>query len=511
MTWNFDSSLERAQNRWDTTEDLTVGDVVRQMDFDNIGLLSPKRLTGAQLYADISNVNNLIRNGSLSQQEAVRRLHLWQREGSRIVNGLEATKVHFQGPRLHAVAYRPMSDQSRVAVKAVLLGSALRHSMAAFNETIATDDAWTAAIGIDHGQVTVTRNGTRGDRELLFLGPAANHAAKILPQSGMRITPTVADLLPEDFETYLTETGEVFSVVISRAVTEELIDRYGCSWRYEDVKQRLADAAGNYPASSVTVSQPAGMFDKDELRLSNTKHVRGTSIFADVDGFTAMIDAAADNDPDLVDAVRSFHTLRSEGRDTAVKDFAAMRVQYQGDRMQALCYLPVTDDVEQTVAAVTLATALTSVASDIVPQVVPDGAAKPYAIGLATGDVLVTKIGEHGNRDLVVMGASVAAAAAIQARLEGGEIGLDSATRAALPKWMRDLFPWDSFKQAYVASGLTYEALLAAQEGAPDARAVTKALTALAKTTGTYPPVVEAPRRVPAPASSERRPWLRRG
>ena len=509
MTWNFDSSLARAQDRWDATKDVAVGDVVRQMDFDNIGLLSPKRLIGAQLYADISNVNTLIRSGSLSQQEAVRRLHLWQREGSRIVSSLGATKVHFQGPRLHAVAYRPISDQPRAAVKAVLLGSALRHSLTAFNDTVATDDAWIAAVGVDHGQVTVTRNGTHGDRELLFLGPAANHAAKILPQSGIRITPAVTHLLPDNFASYLTETGERFSVLISRAATEELIDQYGWSWRYEDVKERLAEAAKRYPTSSVTVSKPTGRFDKDDLRLSNTKQVHATSVFADVDGFTGMIDAAVDSDPDLVDAVRSFHTLRSEGRDTAVKDFAAMRVQYQGDRMQALCYLPTSDHAEQTVAAVTMATALTSVASEIVPQIVPDGAAKPYAIGLVTGDVLVTKIGEHGNRDLVVIGPSVAAAAAIQGRLEGGEIGLDSATRDVLPEWMRGLFLWNPAKKAYVAAGLTYDKLLAAQEGAPDDRAVTRALTALAKTTGAYPLAVATSRPVPAPASSQRRPWLR--
>lgn len=509
MAWNFDSSLSRAQDRWDATAAVTVGDVTRQMDFDNIGLLSPKRLTGAQIYVDISNFNGLIRSGALSQQEAVRRLHLWQREATRITGGLEAAKVHFQGPRLHAVAYRPISDQARAALKAVLLGSALRHSLSAFNDTIATDDAWISAVGVDHGQVTVTRNGTKGDRELLFLGPAANHAAKVLPKSGIRVTPAVADLLPDDFTSYLTETGAVFSVVISRTATEELIDRYGWSWRYQDVEERLAEAAEKYPTSSVTVSKPTGKFDKDDLRLSNTKQLHATSVFADVDGFTAMIDDAADSDPDLVDAVRSFHTLRSEGRDTAVQDFAALRVQYQGDRMQALCYLPTSDRVEQAVTAVTMATALTSVASEIVPQIVPTGAAKPYAIGLATGDVLATKIGEHGNRDLVVIGSSVATAAAIQGRLAGGEIGLDFATRDVLPEWMRELFPWDLAKQAYVASGLTYDKLLAAQEGAPDDRAVTKALTALARSIGAYPSAVATPRPVSTPASSERRPWLR--
>lgn len=509
MVWNYERSRERAQKRWDATASVTVGDVQRETDFENIGLSSPKRLTGAHVYVDISNFNGLLRSGALDQREAVRRLHIWQREASRVISGLESTKVHFQGPRVHVLAYRPISDQSKAAIKAVLVGSALRHSVAAFNETVATDDAWTAAVGIDHGQVTATKNGTKADRELLFLGPAANHAAKLLQQSGIRISAAVADLLPAAFDPYITEAAEGCSVMMSVATTEELIERYGWSWSYAEVLDRLADAAKRFLLSSITVSKPGGKFDKDDLRLSNTKQVRATSVFADVDGFTALIDAAAEAEPDLVDVVRSFHTLRSEGRDTAVRDFSALRVQYQGDRMQALCYLPTADAEEEAIAAVAAAAALTSVASEVVPEIVPDGTAKPYAIGLGTGEVLVTKIGEHGNRDLVVIGASVATAAAIQGRLEGGQIGMDGTTRSALPEWMRNLFPWSPARQAYVASDLTYDALLAAAPDAEGSRVVTSALKSLAKEAGTEAPAVSTPRRAPSPTRDQGRPWLR--
>jgi len=503
MAWNFERSSERARARWDETASVTVGDVQRETDFQNISLVSPKRLVGAHLYADVTNFNGLLRSEALDEREAVRRLHIWQREASRVVGALEATKVHFQGPRLHAVVYRPVSDQSKAAVKSVLLSSALRHSLAAFNETVATDEEWTAAVAVDHGQVTVTKNGTAGDRELLFLGPAANHAAKLLQRSGIRISDAVAELLPESFDEYVSDAIDGHRVLMSVSATEELIEQYGWSWNYSQVHDRLTQAADRFPLTSVTVSKPSGKFKKDDLNLSNTKQVSATSVFADVDGFTALIDDAVASDPDLVDVVRSFHTLRSEGRYTAVDDFTALRVQYQGDRMQALCYLPTANSAKEAIAAVTMATALTSVANEVIPEIVPVGTAKPYAIGLSTGEVLVTKIGEHGNRDLVVIGASVATAAAIQERLEGGEIGMDARTRDLLPEWMQALFEWEPHRQAFVAVDLTYDELLAADTDAEENDTIAGAFESLTKEAG----ITSQPTPARPPMQPLKRPW----
>lgn len=104
LAWNNERSHERAQKRWDATASVAIGDVQRETDFENIGLSSPKRLTGVHVYVG-SNLNGPLRSGTLEQPEAVRRPHIWKSEASRVISGLESTKVHFQDPRVHVPAY----------------------------------------------------------------------------------------------------------------------------------------------------------------------------------------------------------------------------------------------------------------------------------------------------------------------------------------------------------------------------------------------------------------------
>jgi len=181
------------------------------------------------------------------------------------------------------------------------------------------------------------------------------------------------------------------------------------------------------------------------------------SLFADVDGFTAYIEDA-DASGMLPEAVRAYHVIRSEMRNTAVVDFEALRVQYQGDRIQALAYLPIGDTEARAMTAVRTAAALNSVTTYVLPDVIGE-AAKPIAIGLAAGTVLVSKLGQHGDRDVVSLGSSTAEAARIQEALEGGQIGVNAELRDRLPDWLQGVFSWEQSPRAYVAKGLTLDEL----------------------------------------------------
>jgi hypothetical protein len=466
MTWSHEKALQRAQDRYEQTEDLTITDVVREIDFDLISRTKPRRVPGTHFYADVSNFNQILRSGDDEEaEEMVRLLHVFNREVSKIVgDDFDGQKVHFQGPRLHALAYRPIGDESTMAAKAVLTCVAIRHTTAVFNEVFELTDelAWKIAAGLDHGMCIATRNGAGGDQELLFLGSAANRAAKILNNAGIRMTAVVRKLLSADFDSYLTQStlDDAWHLTgMSAAKAAELADSFGWAWSVDTTRTRLIDAAQKYPASCVKVSGVKDKIDKANLGIGNTKRVFGASIFADVDGFTGYIESLEKQDPDLVEAIRAFHVLRGVMRDTAVQDFEALRIQYQGDRMQALAYRPVDNDAAVALEAVTLAAALNSVADDVVPQVVAPAAAKRLAIGLAAGEVLVSKIGEHGDRDVVSVGGSTADAAAIQQRLDGGEIRIDSTIRSLLPDKVQEAFVWSPTAKAYVASDLHYNDL----------------------------------------------------
>jgi hypothetical protein len=90
-----------------------------EIDFDEISQLHPRRVTGTHLYAGISNFTALL--GAAEEESAeglLLQLHLFAREATRIIkNDFDGCKVHFQGPRVHALAYRPVGDETAMAAK----------------------------------------------------------------------------------------------------------------------------------------------------------------------------------------------------------------------------------------------------------------------------------------------------------------------------------------------------------------------------------------------------------
>ena len=514
MSWDYNRTFERARTDYDQTEGLTVTDVTREIDFDNISRRHPRRVRGTHLYVEVDNFNRLLRIQEDDPEEMLRRLHILARESSTVIgNDFDGFKVHFQGPKVHALAYRPVSSEVIMATKATLIMLALKHVTTTFNDVLDLTPAthWCVRGGGDHGVSLATRSGTGGDQEMLFLGSPANHAAKILSGTSVRVTAAVAELLPDEFDTYLSTPSSDDSVRIVTMVAtqvEALAADYGWTWTLERTRSRLEQAAISHPAGCVTVSNATGPIDKNSLAISQTKRVRGVSVFADVDGFTGYIDDLVRRDADMVEAVRAFHVLRSTMRDAAVIDFDALRIQYQGDRMQALCYQPVDDEVVAVLRAVELAAALKTITDEILPQVVAPEAAKPLAIGLALGEVLVSRMGQHGDPDdVVAIGPSVGQAAAIQQRLPGGTIGLSADTYAALPDWLQAAFIRDRSALAWVSDALNYDRFVDLKVSESDAPGLAAATGALGTAAVGPAALLMVEDRVPP---HELRPWCQR-
>ncbi len=511
MGWNEGCSLERAKKKYDVTEGLVVGDIVRETDLERTMLKNPRRIRAAHVYVDIPQFRSLLGDGE-PNEEMLRRMHLWAREVTKIVEGdFNATKVHFQGPKLHALSYRPVGDDHVTVVKAVLLAAAVRATVPVFNDVLEldTDEAWSAAGGVDFGDALVTKDGVAGDRELLFLGNPANVAAKIIAGNGLRLTAEVADLLPADVADEVFSTGQedVYSFTPTAKQLEELVALYGYGWSRENSRDRLVEAVSACPAGAATVHDASSKIDKGTLGFSNSKRVHAVSIFADVDGFTAYV-AEADAAGTLPEAVRAYHVIRSEMRNTAVDDYEALRIQYQGDRMQALAYLPLDDAEQVALTAVRIAAALNSVTTHVLPEVIGE-AARPIAIGLAAGRVLVSKLGQHGDRDVVSLGRSTAEAARIQQALDGGQIGIDRELRDRLPAWLQGVFVWDGAPRAYVAKDLTLDEFerLEASESSSVAKGLLKAAIVGSAAAAVGTALIRS-RREGNPDDPPLRPWL---
>jgi hypothetical protein len=467
VAWDYDRSLKRIKQKHVEVADVEVSKLAREMDFDNISLMHPKRVHGAHVYVDVPNFSDIVGKNLEDgcEPEVLRRLHLHARELTKVCESdFEAAKVHFQGPKLHAVVYRPIDDDEAILRCAFALATAARRTVEEVCNELFDGEAWEVAVGVDIGDTVATKNNVRGDRELLFLGHAANMAAKIISE-GILVTEEAADAAPADLTGYLTETASgAYALDLPDDELDALIEDEGWGWSLEGSRARVEDAMDKCPTDRVKVSEAMGEIDKTKLGLSNSKRVIGVSFFADVDGFTAYVDEAAESDEDLVEAVRAYHVIRSEMRYVAVEDYGALRIQYAGDRMQAIAFLPIDDETAVSRKAVEIAAGLHASVKYTLPVVLSD-AVRPLAIGEALGAALISRLGEHGQPDVVCVGPATEAAVRYQQDLKGWETGISKEIRDQLPADLAAEFKWRAKAGCYVATDLTADKLDRLEEG----------------------------------------------
>ncbi len=177
MSWNYNTSLNRVEKHLDDMGEIEVEKLVRDADLDS--LLSEtccRDIYGAHIYADVPNFADLATLAAEGEdyRRVIQALHLYEREVARIVEGedlFDGVRIHFQGAKLHALFFRPIDNGTEIAVRAVLLQMVLRHFVCCvFNPEFPKLPNLTVSAGADLGYAIGTKNGHRGDRELLFLG-----------------------------------------------------------------------------------------------------------------------------------------------------------------------------------------------------------------------------------------------------------------------------------------------------------------------------------------------------
>ena len=472
MAWNYDRSRERIRAHLDGLGEIEIKKLVREANLDDLLTETQCReIYGAHVYVDISNFSRLA-SEEFDSDDDYRRLiqavHLYQREVSRIIeaeSAFDSYRVHFQGPRVHALIYRPINDGETQAIRAVLLQLVLKDFVrTVFNPEFSALENFTIAGGAHVGDVVGTRNGTHGDRELLFLGAPANYAAKIISIGGrLRLTQAIYDLLPNTLQDLCEEVDdELFQLEsVSSTKLDELLDEYDVDWDREASRQRLRDDKRQFPLKGIEFSAANVLIGLDALSIRNNKRVTGASLYADVSGFTAFIDEA-ETEEDRKLALRAFHAIRRELAQVVRSDFDGLRIQYQGDRVQALFHLPKDDEeaiaTEAVEAAVGLQSSMERSLKDCLANIagVDD---LHLAIGVDIGTTLVSKLGSRAHRDRICLGEAVQKAAQLEERCEGTWIGISRSVYDGLPGELREHFHWNDQARCYVGKGLTVEIL----------------------------------------------------
>lgn len=466
MSWDHEKSVNRIQHHLDNMGEIEVKKLKRVADLEK--LLSEtecRELYGAHVYVEVSNFAGLASDEIYSKEaykRLVRGIHIYQREVSRIVERdeiFDGLRVHFQGPRLHAHFYRPIDDEEMLASQAVLLQLVLKDFVEnVFNPAFSDYEPFTIAGGSDIGNVIGTKNGSRGDRELLFLGPAANRGAKTVSSSGChRLTGDLYDALPDDLKAICPEVEE--DLYRTKPVSQELLDQLlrerDIAWDRDESAKRIEEDKKKFPLKDISYSSARELIDLDSLSIYDNKRVLAASVFADISGFTAYVDEA-ETEEDQKAALRVFYAIRKEFSAVVERDYEGPRIQFQGDRMQALFHLP-EDNEEEIVKEA--AVGLQSSMEHAIKEVLPEAENLGIAVGVDVGTTLVSKLGTRGHRDRICVGMPVENASELEEQSVGGRIAITSDTYKALPESLIEHFSYDSETRCYVADGLTADTL----------------------------------------------------
>jgi hypothetical protein len=160
------------------------------------------------------------------------------------------------------------------------------------------------------------------------------------------------------------------------------------------------------------------------------------------------------------------HAIRKEMASIVKHDFGGIRVQFQGDRVQALFHLPQGDEKRIAARAVDTAVALQSAMELVIKKLLPEASELGMAVGSSVGTTLVSKLGTHGHRDRICIGDSVEDAATYQEGSAGGEIAIPASIHVQLDEDLQKLFVWNADRELYIATNLTQDKVERARKAA---------------------------------------------
>ncbi len=438
MTWNEQEARKRIRESYKETAGLTRTDLVKEMDLHELALNDCKNVKGVHLYLDVTNFADELDAAKADKaklKKLLRDVNVYERLMRDLLRDTPGSvRVHFQGVRLHAVFHKPYDTQTGAATERLNAANTFVAHAKELAELLSesVDRPFDLEAGLECGDTIAAVNGQVGARELMFVGDAANVAAKIL--TGKPGTRLGAEALKLTLDTPTALPAK---------------------WQ-----ARVDDEVKAHPIDSFETYQPTDVaIDYEALGLKTADLVPGATFFADVKGFTKHINSLK-TDAEKVEALRSLHVVRSEMHQIAARQYAGDFLQYQGDRIQTIHYEA--KGSRNWAKKVIEAAAAMARAFEIFEEELPDFSLG-VTMGAAAGRTFVTKVGVKGDRDLIALGSPVSAAAALQD-------GVSTSGAIAINAELYTLLGEDE-KEEFTKVGEHYEAsvklkkLLAKEEG----------------------------------------------
>lgn len=498
MAWNEQRSTERVDKNDFSNEEFAVRDLVREMDFANLGPREVLRANAAHLYVDAPNFHRLVRdagNDKEKQKRLLRAASTLRKVESDILREYGVAKIQMQNARAHGICYKPYDGDddgdSQPEAKRVLCAVKMAITLQTyvtdvFNDCFEAVGIFGSSAGIDSGRFLIANPGFRGERERISLGSPANIAAKILSKAcTITITERVYELLPQSLQEEFQEIDILADVVTYQAsgltwsTHSDLADDLDFTWDPEKWRKKSEEYRDALPLHEMEIEGADVLINTDQLSERKSKRTVAVTLFTDIDGFTKFVSDSEDAENEIVSAVRTLHMIRREFHAVAESDYDGLVIQHRGDCMVAVIHLPSGDDHadKRNRAGLDIAIALQSSMEEVLTKRFPAGRDLHIAVGVDTGKVLVTRLGKKGAREVFLLGPEVEHAETLQRASNGRQIRIvpgiyDSITDDELK---------GQFKKSgnsYVATELTFPKLdelreeSAARAGKLGARAI---------------------------------------
>ena len=465
MPWNYQTSTGRVRDYLDNLGEIEIEDLDREMNLDNLSPTKCRKIYGAHVYSEIRNLATAVNDSTVDRKELIQAVHVYQREVARIAAAVGGVLIAFQGGRAHVLIYRPIRDAGKIAAKAIDLQLILDRFGIVFNEEFTNFKDLKIQSGSDIGDAIGTRNGMDGDREKLFLGRPANHAAKLLGTAvDRRLTDEMAGAIPTDKDELISENPDGAWKLRRVTVDElaEILEDDDIEWSPEEARKRIQNDETAFPVEDVGLGGARQLIAFDDLSFYNSKEAAGATLYGDVSGFTRYID-----DADTIEkqraALREFHAIRHEMAAVVQKrdkgDYDGIRVQFQGDRVQAFFHVPVDSADGFCTEAVNAGIGLQSSFELVLKEQLPNIVSLGIAVGVSQGETIVTKLGERGHRDRICLGGDVLRAEQNEERVDKKDIGISENVRDHLEKELAERFAWSAKANCFVANGLDHNQL----------------------------------------------------
>lgn len=465
MKWDFERSKDRLASEWARIKDagLNIQRLTREMDLSNLSPTDARIVHGSHVYCHIANFADIL-DSPLMRKDDFKRLHrllhiLRIEQRHTLQQVFDGDKIQVQGPKFHCLLYKPYDDDPALAWKSILAGIALNLICKSALPTVFPDyPTLTPATGISVGDCLVANIGARSERELISVGSAANHAAKILEgNNSLTISSSLWSKLDEEHQDLFFSNGDVY-VLDAAAIDdpEKMLADEGYAWTIQKSADRMTATCDDLPLRDINSSEAQVLIDFDLLGPKTMKTGSGISLFADIDKYTATIDQLFNDEAKLGEALQWLHLFRYEMRHVTI-DQNAVPVQHQGDRLQALSHLPYDDAATAIRQAIDLCIDYNSSIEEVMNEYHADLGKLHVAIGASFGKTVAVRSGVRGDMDAGCLSKEITKAEHWQINSAGGEISISPEMYEAIEdEIIRDQFTLSADKTHYLARNLTW-------------------------------------------------------